>query len=85
MIEFHAWALIGIAGIVGMTTLQSWILMRVVKRLTELESALSGMWNRILIEDADDPAGSMRASGGLRRESSNDKDRRRSFDGIGCG
>ena len=55
---------IAICAIVAMTTLQSWILMRVVKRLMALESALRAMWKRSLIEE--EPAGSMSAIGGSR-------------------
>ena len=35
---------VAICAIVAMTTLQSWILMQAVKRLTALELALRAMW-----------------------------------------
>jgi hypothetical protein len=67
-----------------MTTGQSWILMRVVKRLTALESALRVMLKRSFTEG--EPAGSMMAIGGLATGPSKDSDRRhRPFGGTGTG
>jgi hypothetical protein len=73
--------LFGICIIVSLTTIQSFILMRVVYRLTALESALSATWKRTLIDN--DPADSISAIGGLTGEPSNNNLRPRSLDGIG--
>lgn len=73
---------LGVGAIVVMVTIQSLILMLVVNRLTRLESALSAISNRTLMEDR--PDNSTMAMGWSYGRPSNDSDRRGSIDaGVG--